>query len=38
MSSFAENSDFNMETIFAGLIAVGLFAYLFAAMIYPEKF
>jgi len=27
-----------MENIFVGIIAVGLFAYLFVAMIRPEKF
>ncbi|HXI69790.1 MAG TPA: K(+)-transporting ATPase subunit F [Verrucomicrobiae bacterium] len=27
-----------METIIVGLIALALFAYLFIAMIYPEKF
>jgi len=27
-----------MENIIVGLIALALFAYLFVAMIYPEKF
>jgi len=27
-----------MENIIVGLIAVALFAYLFIAMVYPEKF
>jgi len=27
-----------MENILVGLIALALFAYLFAAMVYPEKF
>jgi K+-transporting ATPase KdpF subunit len=27
-----------METIIVGLIALALFAYLFVAMVYPEKF
>ncbi|HEV2693661.1 MAG TPA: K(+)-transporting ATPase subunit F [Verrucomicrobiae bacterium] len=27
-----------METILVGFIAVALFAYLFIAMVYPEKF
>ncbi|MDR3458958.1 MAG: K(+)-transporting ATPase subunit F [Verrucomicrobiae bacterium] len=27
-----------MENIIVGLIAVALFAYLFVAMVYPEKF
>jgi len=27
-----------METIITGLIALGLLAYLFTAMIWPEKF
>jgi K+-transporting ATPase KdpF subunit len=27
-----------METIIVGLIALALFAYLFIAMVYPEKF
>jgi len=27
-----------MENIIIGLIAVALFAYLFIAMVYPEKF
>jgi len=27
-----------METIIVGIIALALFAYLFIAMVYPEKF
>jgi len=27
-----------MENLIVGLIALGLFAYLFVAMVYPEKF
>jgi len=27
-----------MENLLVGLIAIALFAYLFVAMIYPEKF
>jgi len=27
-----------METLVVGLIALALFAYLFIAMVYPEKF
>jgi len=27
-----------METLIVGLIALALFAYLFIAMVYPEKF
>jgi len=27
-----------METIIVGVIALALFAYLFIAMVYPEKF
>jgi len=27
-----------METIIIGLIALGLFVYLFVAMVHPEKF
>jgi K+-transporting ATPase KdpF subunit len=35
----AKNSEtIFMENIIVGLIALALFAYLFVAMVYPEKF
>jgi K+-transporting ATPase KdpF subunit len=34
----AKNSEHFMETLIVGLIALALFAYLFIAMVYPEKF
>lgn len=38
MPASAANSETAMETIVTGLIAVALLAYLFTAMIRPEKF
>jgi K+-transporting ATPase KdpF subunit len=37
-SAFAKGSRNRMETIVVGIIALLLFAYLFVAMIRPEKF
>jgi K+-transporting ATPase KdpF subunit len=34
----AKNFKAIMETIIVGLIALALFAYLFIAMVHPEKF
>jgi K+-transporting ATPase KdpF subunit len=33
-----ETLNYFMENIIVGLIALALFAYLFVAMVYPEKF